>query len=98
MLVVEKQLPSLLREQLAERSWTVGIAPPATDALARVVARIAPPPPPPKPTTASRLRTTRGPPPPCVAPAYLPQVRSPKSPSLDARTARPRTRSDTVDL
>ena len=80
-LVVEKQLPSLLREQLAERSWTVGIAPPATDALARVVELVAPLPP--KPRT-GRLRTKRSPPPPCVAPAYLPQV----------RTARPRTRSD----
>ena len=91
-LVVENQLPPRLRQQLAERSWTVGIAPPATDALVRVVELVSPPPT--KPRTA-RPRTKRGPAPPCVAPAYLPQLRTPKPlPSLDARTAHPRTRSD----
>ena len=97
-LVVEKQLPPRLRQQLAERSWTVGIAPPATEALVRVVQLVAPPPPPkPRPVAGlARLRTKRGAV--CVAPAYLPQVRSPKSPPLDARTARPRTRSDPAVL
>lgn len=78
-LVVEQQLPPRLRQHLTERSWNVGIAPPATGALVRVVELVAPP----VPRTA-RLRTKRGSA--CVAPAYLPQLH-------DARAARSRTRS-----